>query len=200
MGDCDSTRDWCSVSTERCTRCNGTLVGPNSTFNASVGATQVKSDTEKGATIEQHGGSDSSWPFLLAGETPPAAGSCCYTGPKDCDGSRDWCSASAARCAKCGGNFSNATANAMTEADQLASGTMLAAGSWEQWMPKQHRGDESSWNSHSQNNSNWEQYVPKQYRKQAKEEEKREKEQQAAEEKQEKEEEARENGGNTTAN
>merc|ERR1712217_468035 len=158
--------------------------GPNSTFNASVGTTQVKSDAEKGAAAEQHGGSDSSWPFLLAGETASAAGSCCYTGPKDCDGSRDWCSASAARCTKCGGNFSNATATATIEGDQLASGTMLAAGSWKRWVPKQHRGDESivEMSLTEQNNSE-----QKREREQLAAERKREKEQLAAERKREKE-------------
>merc|ERR1712032_1200781 len=119
--DCDSKKDWCSANTARCTECNGTLVAPTATPNASFAATPAGTEQVNNAVqqnqpdkkTETKHKDGSSWPFLmLAADATSAAGKCCYLGPKDCDNSRDWCSASAARCSRCGGNFSNATTQA----------------------------------------------------------------------------------------
>mmetsp|Transcript_33087 Transcript_33087/g.87829 ORF Transcript_33087/g.87829 Transcript_33087/m.87829 type:complete len:106 (+) Transcript_33087:392-709(+) len=40
-----------------------------------------------------------------SGNGTAAAGVCCYSGPTDCDGKRDYCSKDEANCAKCGGKY-----------------------------------------------------------------------------------------------
>eukprot|EP00931_Biecheleriopsis_adriatica_P060009 TRINITY_DN36007_c0_g1_i1.p1 TRINITY_DN36007_c0_g1~~TRINITY_DN36007_c0_g1_i1.p1 ORF type:complete len:135 (-),score=24.07 TRINITY_DN36007_c0_g1_i1:59-463(-) len=54
--------------------------------------------------------------------TTPAPGKCCYSGPTDCDSSRDSCSANEEECTKCDGTFYAADGTEMA-----ASPSMLAA-------------------------------------------------------------------------
>jgi hypothetical protein len=92
--DCDSARDWCSKDASRCQRCTGMFYDSNTTA--------LLEDTT-----------------LLSEEPVVLAGKCCYSGPKDCDSERDWCSKDAARCDKCTGTFFNAS-------ELLAATTLLA--------------------------------------------------------------------------
>jgi hypothetical protein len=61
-----------------------------------------------------------------------AAGLCCYSGPTDCDGKRDYCSKDEANCAECGGSFvvpgsSSQAAPSEGSAASKVTGAFLAA-------------------------------------------------------------------------
>jgi hypothetical protein len=80
--DCDSSRDWCSKSSARCSTCGGNFSSAETSTRAGV--------TNLAAA---------------AALAPQSVGKCCYYDATDCDRVHDWCSKSKERCSSCCGTF-----------------------------------------------------------------------------------------------
>eukprot|EP00930_Biecheleria_cincta_P087841 TRINITY_DN77083_c0_g1_i1.p1 TRINITY_DN77083_c0_g1~~TRINITY_DN77083_c0_g1_i1.p1 ORF type:complete len:241 (-),score=61.63 TRINITY_DN77083_c0_g1_i1:94-771(-) len=114
--DCDGGKDWCSKNQDQCTTCGGTFYGGSSASEPAVllaaadmgQAKQAHESLESQAKAKK----DEAEPSLDSkakeeGADPPsdATGKCCYSGPKDCDSGKDWCSKNQDQCTTCGGTF-----------------------------------------------------------------------------------------------
>jgi len=116
--DCDSEEDWCSKDATHCDKCTGTF------YNAT--------DLDLAEVAE---------PIMLAAKVPKvhnveAPAHCCYSGRKDCDGSRDWCSKDESHCTKCGGTFHADEEPVPAAPSKHAAPLMLAAN-----VPKVHNAE-----------------------------------------------------------
>jgi hypothetical protein len=122
--DCDKPGKWCSKSESVCKDCGGKYFCEAAPAKE---AAKKEDDSSEAAAAPQMlfamppsgAAATDSWqaePLVLA--TVP--GTCCYSGPKDCDSVRDWCSKDAARCDKCEGTFYNVTELALADTTLLA--------------------------------------------------------------------------------
>merc|ERR1719428_1922883 len=105
-------KHYCSSSVERCSDCGGNYMCVKAEEKAE---SKSKADDEEASDSHPQ-----AQPVMLAAMPPSAPadkpvvlasvpGKCCYSGPKDCDSERDWCSKDAAHCGRCKGTFYNAT-------------------------------------------------------------------------------------------
>merc|ERR1719203_2512264 len=89
--DCDGKRDYCSKSEANCAECGGTMhLDSKGTIQDTIMMLSAQGADETSAKESN---------VTKAANT----GLCCYSGPTDCDGKRDYCSKSEANCAECGG-------------------------------------------------------------------------------------------------
>eukprot|EP00928_Gymnodinium_smaydae_P004875 TRINITY_DN1166_c0_g1_i5.p1 TRINITY_DN1166_c0_g1~~TRINITY_DN1166_c0_g1_i5.p1 ORF type:complete len:568 (-),score=133.97 TRINITY_DN1166_c0_g1_i5:139-1842(-) len=106
--DCDSPKDYCSKNKANCDECSGTFYSSDNTTSGSV------DDKETPQPVQ---------PMLLSdvANTDTAGGKCCYSGPKDCDSPKDYCSKNKANCDECSGTFYSSDNNTTSSG---ASGTV----------------------------------------------------------------------------
>lgn len=122
--DCDMGKHWCSSSADKCLDCGGDYMCVKAEDKI-----ESKSEPDDETASLSH---PKAQPVMLAASAPTekpvmlasAPGQCCYSGPKDCDGVKDWCSKDATHCEKCQGIFYNGTDLDLAE---VAEPLMLAA-------------------------------------------------------------------------
>merc|ERR1719181_514660 len=105
--DCDGSRDWCSKSESQCTACGGTFHANNEAAPSNDAAVAQTAALPVQLAGLFGTGTPAKAKVPKESEDVPmqVSGHCCYTGRKDCDGSRDWCSKGESQCTACGGTF-----------------------------------------------------------------------------------------------
>merc|ERR1740121_1736201 len=139
--DCDSSRDFCSKTEANCAVCGG-LMHSRGSSSKTVFKESANSSSKQMAASGKAPMEKSPEPMVLVsqaaqdsnhlGNGTAAAGLCCYSGPTDCDGERDYCSKDEANCAEGGGSLvvpesSSRTAPTEGSVASKVTGAFLAA-------------------------------------------------------------------------
>ncbi|CAK0887128.1 unnamed protein product [Prorocentrum cordatum] len=83
--DCDGKRDYCSKDEANCAKCGGKYVVPESSSQTASGKESMEKSLEPMVLVSQAAHEPNQ-----SGNGTAAAGVCCYSGPTDCDGKRDY--------------------------------------------------------------------------------------------------------------